>query len=273
MRNITPPVRNDVADYRTALAGRPIESRTLLVGYEDAIRAAYLSYEGDTINILALQSMALLDPAHAALLRENYSALSKGRALEELAADIYEAAEFRCPMCNFEQAATLDHFLGKGTYPEFSILARNLVAACNTCNNKKGARPSNGFVHAYFDQLPNQQALVAKTVWEPELHVSYSLAEGHGLELNLFERLFSQFQILRLEDRFAREGGYVLAEIMSSCAEPYGRGGSALVTAELSRQAGLCERVYGINHYKTALLRALAGDDHFCDGGFSSENG
>jgi hypothetical protein len=110
-------------------------------------------------------------------------------------------------------------------------------------------------------------------MWEPELHISYSLVGGNGVETNLFERLSNQFQILQLEDRFVKEGGYVLAEIMSSCAEPYGRGGSALVKAELSRQAGISERVYGINHYKTALLRALAGDDHFCDGGFRHEDG
>ncbi|HZL70317.1 MAG TPA: hypothetical protein VFC29_23635 [Candidatus Limnocylindrales bacterium] len=88
----------------------------------------------------------------------------------------------------------------------------------------------------------------------------------------MFERLFNQFQLLRLEDRFAREGGYVLAEIMSDCAEPYGRGGSALVKAELVRQAEVSEAVYGINHYKTALLRALADDNHFCDGGFRNDD-
>lgn len=271
MRNIAAPVRDDIGDYRNAIAGRPIESRVPLAGYEDAIRAAYLGYAGDAINILALQPIELLEPGHGVLLQENYSALSKGRALEELASEIYEAADFRCPMCNFEQAATLDHFLPKGAYPEFSILARNLIATCNTCNHKKWAHPANGFVHAYFDGLPNEQILVATTVWEPELHVSYALAEVHGLEANLFERLSNQFQRLRLEDRFAREGGYVLAEIMSNCAEPYGRGGSALVKAELVRQAGVSEAVYGINHYKTALLRALASDDHFCGGGFRDE--
>ena len=271
MRNITAPVRDDIDDYRTAIGGRPIESRTTLASYEAAIRAAYLDYAGEAVSILALEPMELLELSHAPLLRENYSTLSKGRALEELASDIYEAAEFRCPMCNFEPAATLDHFLPKVGYPEFSVLARNLIATCNTCNHKKGARPANGFVHAYFDQLPHQQILVAETMWEPELHVSYSLAGGSGLEANLFERLFSQFQILRLEDRLAREGGYVLAEIMSNSAEPYGRGGSALVKSELVRQAEVSEAVYGINHYKTALLRALANDDHFCNGGFRHE--
>lgn len=59
---------------------------------------------------------------------------------------------------------------------------------------------------------------------------------------------------------------------MSDCAEPYGRGGSALVKAELVRQAEVSEAVYGINHYKTALLRALADDNHFCDGGFRNDD-
>ena len=270
MRNVTPPARDDIEDYRTAIAGRPLESRTVLAGYEDAIRAAYLGYADDVINIAARQPIELLELGHGALLQENYSALSKGRVLEELAADLYEAADFRCPVCNFEQAATLDHFLPKGTYPEFSILARNLIATCNTCNHRKGVHPATGFVHAYFDQVPNQQILVAETVWEPELHVSYSLV-ADGLDASLFERLLNQFQILRLEDRFAREGGYVLAEIMSNCAEPYGRGGSALVKAELIRQAQVSGATYGINHYKTALLRALANDGRFCDGGFLNE--
>jgi hypothetical protein len=272
MRNLNAPIRNDIDDYRIAVGRRrPVETRDLLTGYESTIQAAYDSYADDIAAILALLPITLNPTAHLSLIRENYSALATGRALEDLAAAVHEAADFRCPSCNFEQTSTLDHFLAKSAFPEFSILSRNLVAACFNCNHKKGERPANDFVHPYFDRLPDDQILLAYTSWDPELNVSYSVAEPEGIDPELFQRLQSQFDALELADRFAREAGYILAEIMGNCVATYARGGALLVRNELLRQAVVARSAYGVNHYKTALYRALSDDEHFCNGGFQND--
>jgi hypothetical protein len=100
------------------------------------------------------------------------------------------------------------------------------------------------------------------------LHLGYSLVRPNGLPENLYNRLSDQFQLLGLADRFQREAGYVLTEIILNCDALFRRGGANLVSNELLRQANGSQLAYGINHYKPAMLKALAGDARFCNGGF-----
>jgi hypothetical protein len=271
MRNVTAPVRGDMADYRTAIIRRPIAARSVLLRYEDTIRRAYDAYTDDITAILSLEPIELEDNSHSALLLENYSALKIGRSLEELSSVIDEAANFRCPMCNFEPSGTTDHFLGKARFPEFSILSRNLVAACYTCNNGKGTHPVTDFVHAYFDCLPDEPFLLACTSWGPKLRVTYSLERPANISDDMFGRLTRQFEHLALSKRLAREASFVLAEVIGNCARDFARGGAALVRSELLRQGDVAGSSYGINHYKTALYKGLAIDHRFCAGGFRDD--
>ncbi|CAD5379365.1 hypothetical protein OF001_U530002 [Pseudomonas sp. OF001] len=44
----------------------------------------------------------------------------------------------RCPLCGFGHASTLDHYLPKSKFPQFSILPLNLIPSCKDCNTGKG---------------------------------------------------------------------------------------------------------------------------------------
>ena len=48
-----------------------------------------------------------------------------------------ELSPLVCPMCGGFGNGTLDHYLPKDTYPEFSVFSKNLIPACN-CNNLRG---------------------------------------------------------------------------------------------------------------------------------------
>ncbi|MDF0607209.1 HNH endonuclease [Neisseriaceae bacterium TC5R-5] len=59
-----------------------------------------------------------------------------------------------CPFCGIGQVSTLDHFLPKAYYPEFSILPINLIPACADCNKNKGAQKIEEHtqtLHPYFE--------------------------------------------------------------------------------------------------------------------------
>jgi len=64
-----------------------------------------------------------------------------------------------CPACGEDGTPnTLDHYLPKNKYPEFSVTSRNLFPMCDVCQGKKGSKTVNGadqrlFVHPYFDDF------------------------------------------------------------------------------------------------------------------------
>lgn len=68
-----------------------------------------------------------------------------------------------CPACGEEGSPnTLDHYLPKEQYPEFSILPHNLLPMCDTCQASKGTQTvdvSNRrmFIHGYYDEFVDRQ--------------------------------------------------------------------------------------------------------------------
>ncbi|WP_456797488.1 HNH endonuclease [Bradyrhizobium sp. USDA 4473] len=81
-----------------------------------------------------------------------------------------------CPMCGSSVTGSVDHFLPKEDFPEFSLMAANLVPACSHCNSGakrqtyKGASADERFLHPYFD------ALAAKPLWLTKIIGPYSAA-------------------------------------------------------------------------------------------------
>ena len=70
-----------------------------------------------------------------------------------------------CPACGEDGTPnTLDHYLPKQIYPEFSITACNLFPMCDICQGEKSTDTVNGanerlFLHPYFDQFIDVQVL------------------------------------------------------------------------------------------------------------------
>ncbi|MGN1159175.1 MAG: hypothetical protein ACI4SE_03160 [Lachnospiraceae bacterium] len=104
------------------------------------------------------------------------------------------------------EPGTFDHYLGKGQFPEYSVLSKNLVPCCSKCNSKKGEKflSANGnriFISFYFDKLPKSSFLVVELGVDgdvPYIKNMYTrsnmgnsideIIETHFDELELFER-------------------------------------------------------------------------------------
>jgi hypothetical protein len=80
------------------------------------------------------------------------------------------------PMCGSSVTGALDHFLPKETFPEFSVMAANLVPACTNCNSSvkgrtyKGESPEEWLIHPYFDMLARSD------LWEVRIIQPYPAA-------------------------------------------------------------------------------------------------
>ncbi|WP_055129236.1 HNH endonuclease [Pseudomonas mediterranea] len=61
-----------------------------------------------------------------------------------------------CPMCGNSAVGTVEHYLPKTPFPEFSVFSWNLVPSCNSCNQKRGSKHVNGIrhklLHPIFDK-------------------------------------------------------------------------------------------------------------------------
>jgi 5-methylcytosine-specific restriction endonuclease McrA len=91
---------------------------------------------------------------------KKFSDLYEGRAkkygLEWIETIATTAKYGYCSMCGAETHKTVDHFLPRSPWAEFSFFSLNLVPSCGTCNNKRGNRAnapgtSPRLLHPYFD--------------------------------------------------------------------------------------------------------------------------
>ena len=79
---------------------------------------------------------------------------------------------YSCPMCGSTGATSLDHYLPKEEYPEFSIFSYNLLPCCVACNQKRGnsgafTRFGDSFLHPYFDHDLLRRTLLCVTFRHP----------------------------------------------------------------------------------------------------------
>lgn len=60
-----------------------------------------------------------------------------------------------CPMCGSSDVGTVEHYLPKTPFPEFSIFSFNLLPSCSICNSKRGSKHDNNvksqLLHPIFD--------------------------------------------------------------------------------------------------------------------------
>ncbi len=92
-----------------------------------------------------------------------------------------------CPMCGRDALGTLDHYLPKSLYYEFSFFSRNLVPACYQCNVPrqtayKGVNSRQRPIHCYYDKIAGQRIMTVNISgdWRaPNIRpVSYNLTGG-----------------------------------------------------------------------------------------------
>lgn len=61
-----------------------------------------------------------------------------------------------CPFCGGDGARTVEHYLPKACYPEFSVFSLNLMPSCGSCNTKRNNINEYGaptaLLHPYFDK-------------------------------------------------------------------------------------------------------------------------
>jgi hypothetical protein len=81
-------------------------------------------------------------------------------------AELRDGTRGPCPMCGSGATGTLDHYLPKSSYAQFSFFSRNLIPCCAKCNSLRqdsvrGIAVDERAVHPYFDDFLDQRVMTA----------------------------------------------------------------------------------------------------------------
>jgi len=144
-----------------------------------------------------------------------------------------------CPSCGEDGTPnTLDHYLPKDKYPEFSILSKNLFPMCDICQGKKLAKDKDEhgrryFLHPYYDQFLSEQILylsISGPFCSPKIYsisvtteIDDDLREvikRHIKGIDFMDRFGSYFRdqyfrLLRLVEFIRKEGNDVRSQMLA----------------------------------------------------------
>lgn len=71
----------------------------------------------------------------------------------------------KCPICGYSLVDTIDHYLPKSVFHQYTITLENLVPLCIVCNKNKGDyypnKRENELIHPYFDDFDDEVWLIA----------------------------------------------------------------------------------------------------------------
>lgn len=240
------------------------------------VLAAYQSYEDAVPDIGTLGKAQLTDPQkeamrHAFIVETGPMTALRGELLDRISVA-------RCPFCGISESSTLDHYLPKEQYPEFSVFPKNLVPSCAVCNTRKRegilveGTNVRMFLHPCYDVVPDVAFLAVRARMEGDaLVLSYRLTQPAEMSLQTFQHLRSHFNKLNLADRYRRMGLEHLGGQYPALRRAFGPGEDAeRVAQKLIEEAEDFEEVSGQNYWLAKLYRTLADNVDFCDGGFEA---
>ena len=272
MYSLVPPTRTGLEDFDNILSRRRVEARELLKRNRTLIADAYDEYLTRSGNSALLCPINITNDCAEAL-KANFDFLDSGRSHDFLRDEILGSALLdACPYCNATPVDSLDHALPRAVYPEFSILAQNLVPACVTCNRKKGddcfQKTGLNLMHPYFVQIPDDPILfTAVAVGAREVTWEFYLQQNGGIDDDQFESIKNLFNVLDLAERYSQASVGAISDITGYLDDLQRAGGMTETKRFLHELGDSARRRRGENYWKTAILRALAASDDFCDGG------
>lgn len=178
-----------------------------------------------------------------------------------------------CPLCGSLSAGTVDHFLPKDVFPEFSVYSLNLIPVCSHCNSdEKGATyvgksaPAR-LIHPYFDKI-GDKPIVSVAFKKPYEAVEITAIPDSGLSGDELEIV--RFHLQELLGKAFRS--YVTnlwstlpATVAASFAGQAAEVKVADTQIQIQRILTYNEITTGINSWPTAFYRGVLADPSVID--------
>jgi hypothetical protein len=170
----------------------------------------------------------------------------------------------KCPYCGITLPGTHDHYLPASRYPELAVHGLNLVPCCSSCNETKGTRWKDSqhrwFIHFYSDPIPQARFLFVTLVPSPAkdaLGAKFEILQPSSTPSHAWATIENHFSKLNLLRRYSESVNEEIEYALDSCVAHICDGGHSAANF-LKHTQGNLDAIFGINHWRVVLYRALA---------------
>jgi hypothetical protein len=190
---------------------------------------------------------------------------------EKPARQIYNAilnsAKERCPFCGgLGTPRTLDHFLPKARFPQFSVLPLNLVPSCRDCNlDEKGntfaKEPCDQIIQPYADcdRFFSDQWIFATYISsdtdEPGSFEYFANPPNEWPDVDR-KRANKHFRDFGLAKRYATKAAESLGMVLSQISRLQKKGMDNATINEVLLQPGIDKALF-VNHWQRIMYQSL----------------
>lgn len=185
---------------------------------------------------------------------------------KELTTNEYNQRINTCPNCTINKVASLDHYIPKEEFPEFSVNPINLVPCCSICNSKKKENWKDDnkllFLNLYSDIIPNSRYLFVDV--ESKSEFTFKLKNVSKIDFPLFNVIESHYDRLDLLQRFKEDSDEVISEldILISSARCLISDDKELLNFILNHYSQIEDRD-GVNNWKVVLVKAMVNSETY----------
>lgn len=257
--------QNDRVILRDIIQGKREPAKTNLLSVQDNIINDYLEYYKNRRSLERITADTSITADTAKILNDAYKS---GKVIDSVKAKITEimpsAIKEKCPYCMLSEPGTFDHYVGKGNFPEYSILSKNLVPCCSKCNSKKGEKflSESGkriFISFYFDKLPKNSFL--EVVLDIEGAVPYikDMHTSSNTGTHVDEIIESHFTELELYERYMNPMSNKLSLLISRI-EGTKQSRDDIVEV-ITNEIIALEKIYGSSYWECSLYRAVVSNE------------
>lgn len=251
---------------------RNISKKNILIGLEDRIEPQFILYsekfndkkiyEITSLGFNNIEKEVLID-----LYQYKSSVVKnlKNKILDKQIATINAT----CQYCTLNSVSSLDHFIPKEDFPEYSVNPLNLFPCCVECNSKKNNLCFDGeeglFLNLYLDELPNKKYLKAEFDFINDIPlVTFSLRNSENIDGIDFRTIRNHYERLNLLERMREKSNEIITEIINTM-KTYYRINSDIESLKsfIEDEEKENKEAYGYNYWKSVLRLSLIQYDEF----------
>lgn len=174
-----------------------------------------------------------------------------------------------CPHCGLSEPETIDHYLPKDTFPEFSILPINLVPMCGRCNNIKNTdwkvENNRNSIHFYFDKFIDKKFLYCDLAYKNQVDiepiVKFKLVKDDEITDTQFEIIKNHFETFNLHERYSKHIVETISCKYELCKES--KLSIEVNKTNIQTEVNMKIRRYGVNYWEVCVLEAILNSTEF----------
>lgn len=184
--------------------------------------------------------------------------------------EILIAANDKCPFCGgIGRPKTLDHYLPKAKYPQFSVFPLNLIPACRDCNTDKSNRlalnANEQVLHPYLDEefFFSIQWIFALVVTTEPCTLSFYTEPPISWDKISRDRVHKHFESFDLAKRYSIQTAEELSTLIYQRSSYLRNLNSDDFKKHL--QSVATSPTLFANHWKKVMYQALSENEWFCN--------